>query len=66
MKKAEYMQRHGLTLRRVTPEDRAAARTDYQRVADYIIDNGACEWFSKSGSLRDMQTFVREWHAAEI
>lgn len=66
MKKAEYMERHGLTLRRATREDYAAARTDYQRSADYIISNGACEWFSRNGSLRDMQLFVREWNAACI
>lgn len=66
MKKSEYMEKHGLTLRRVTKEDRACARTDYQRVADYIISNGACEWFSKNGSLKDMMLFVREWKAAGI
>jgi len=66
MKKSEYMERHGLTIRRVTSEDRAAARTDYQRYADFIISNGACEWFSANGSLRDMQLFVREWKAACI
>ena len=66
MKKADYMERHGLTLRRVTKEDREAARTDYQRTAEYIISNGACEWFSMNGSLSDMQLFVREWQAAGI
>ena len=66
MTKSEYMERHGLTLRRVTKEDRAAARTDYQRNASYIISNGACEWFSLNGSLRDMRFFVREWRAAGI
>ena len=66
MTKAEYMEKHGLTLRSVTKEDRAVARTDTQRMANYIISNGACEWFSLNGSLRDMQLFVREWKAAKI
>lgn len=66
MKKSDYMERHGLTLRRVTQKDRAFARTDYERSAEYIISNGACEWFSKNGSLRDMQDFVREWRFAGI
>ena len=64
MTKLEYMERHGLTLRKVTSDDRALARTDYERTADYIISNGAGEWFSKNGSLCDMQTFVREWKVA--
>ena len=64
MKKTDYMERHGLTLRRVTQKDRAVARTDYQRSAEYIISNGACEWFSKNGSLRDMREFVAQWHFA--
>ena len=64
MTKSEYMERHGLTLRRVTKEDRAVARTDTQRIADYIISNGACEWFSVNGSLRDMREFVKAWHYA--
>lgn len=66
MKKSEYMERHNLTLRKATPDDAAFARTDYQRNADYIISNGAHEWFSTNGSLRDMQLFVREWRAACI
>ena len=66
MKKSEYMERHGLTLHRVTQEDRTCARTDYQRNAEYIISNGACEWYSKNGSLRDMRDFVRAWHYAGI
>lgn len=66
MKKSQYMEKHGLTLRKVTKEDRAAARTDYQRTADFIISNGAGEWFSRNGSLRDMQLFVKEWKAACI
>ena len=60
MTKVEYLERHGLTLREVTPEDRVCARTDYQRASDYIISNGTVEWFSK-GRMRDMQEFVR-WH----
>ena len=64
MKKSEYMEKHGLTLRKVEEEDKKLARTDYQRSANYIINNGACEWFSMNGSLRDMMLFVREWKAA--
>ena len=39
MTKQEYMTRHGLTLRRVTKQDRAEAMTDDQRRADYIISD---------------------------
>lgn len=63
MTKMEYMKRHGLTLRKVTKEDRAAARTDYQREADYIITYAGAEWYSKTGSMRDMQAMVR-YHRA--
>ena len=58
MTKTEYMKRHGLTLRPVTKEDRAVARTDTQRIADYIISNGKVEWFSLKGTLNDMKAFV--------
>lgn len=66
MTKAAFMEKHGITLRKVTEEDQRQARTDYQRNADYIISNGACEWYSRNGSLRDIQLFVREWKAAGI
>lgn len=58
MTKSEYMKRHNLTLRPVTKDDRAAARTDYQRDADYIISNGTVEWFSMNGALSDLKRFV--------
>ncbi len=59
MKKSEYMNKHGLTLRKVTAEDREAAKTDYQRTADYIISNGKEEFFSRNGSLKDMKDIVK-------
>lgn len=59
MTKSEYMEKHGLTLRKVTAEDRTAATTDYQRTADYIISNGKEEFFSKNGSLKDMKDIVK-------
>ena len=61
MKKTAYAQAHGLTIRKVTEQDRAEARTDYQREAEYIISNGRIEWYSKRGSLNDMRIFV-EYH----
>lgn len=64
MKKQQYMSAHGLTLRKVSPQDRAEARTDYQREAEYIISNGRIEWYSKRGSLSDMRAFV-EYHGSE-
>ena len=45
MTKADYMERHGLTLREVTAEDLALTRTDYERQANFIISNGACDWY---------------------
>ena len=66
MKKTEYMEKHGFTLRKVTKEDREQARTDYQRTADYIIGYGGDEWYSKDGSIRDMYAIVKEWKAAGI
>ena len=61
MKKNAYAQAYGLTIRKVTEQDRTEARTDYQREAEYIISNGRIEWYSKRGSLSDMRTFV-EYH----
>ena len=58
MTKAYFMKRHGLVLRPVTAEDRAVARTDYQREADYIMEYKGSEWFSKRGTLKDMQYMV--------
>lgn len=63
MKKQQYMSAHGLTLRKVSPQDRAEARTDYQREAEYIISNGRIEWYSKRGSLNNMRAFV-EYHGS--
>ena len=57
MSKIEYMKRHGMTIRPVTEQDRATARTDYQRKAKYIIKNSEWEWFSLNGSLKDMKEF---------
>lgn len=45
MLKKEYIEKHGIILRKVTAEDRKAARTDYQRTADYIISDGATDFF---------------------
>lgn len=60
MKKAEYMETHGLTLRAVTPEDVAAAKTDYQRAAGYVIsDESGAEWYSMNGSQKDMENFMK-------
>ena len=59
MTKQEYITKNGLTLRKVTAEDRQAARTDYQRAADYIISDGTTEFFSKNGSLKDIRYFVK-------
>ena len=59
MTKKEYIEKHGLTLRKVTAEDRKVARTDYQRTADYIISDGTTEFFSTKGSLKDIMYFVK-------
>ena len=64
MKKNAYAQAYGLTIRKVTEQDRTEARTDYQREAEYIISNGRIEWYSKRGSLSDMRTFV-EYHGGK-
>lgn len=45
MTKSEYMEKYGLTLRKVT--------------ADYIISNGKEEFFSRNGSLKDMKDIVK-------
>lgn len=59
MTKQEYMTKNCLTLRKVTADDRKAAKTDYQRTADYIISDGTTEFFSKNGSLKDIRYFVK-------
>ena len=59
MTKQEYITKNGLTLRKVAAEDRKAAKTDYQRAADYIISDGTTEFFSTNGSLKDIMYFVK-------
>lgn len=59
MTKKEYIEKHGIILRKVTAEDKKAAKTDYQRVADYIISDGTTEFFSTKGSLKDIMYFVK-------
>lgn len=59
MKKKEYAIRHGLTVRPVTAEDIRAASTDYQRDAQYIIDDGLRQWYSLRGTLEDMRDMVK-------
>ena len=59
MSKAEYAQRHGLTVRRCTKADRRAARTDYQRGAQYIIMGPMGKmWYSGRGTMADMRAVV--------
>jgi hypothetical protein len=66
MTKHEYAKRHGLTLRRVTLEDKFYAHTDYQCGARYIIQGGdGEEWFSARGSLSDMIDYVNAHLTAE-
>lgn len=65
MTKKEYIEKHGLTLRKVTAEDRKVARTDYQRIADYIISKGTMEFFSMNGSMKDLMYFVKVWKSRE-
>jgi hypothetical protein len=61
MTKSEYMARHGLTLRRVTSADVRAARTDYQREADYIITSrSGAEWYSRRGTMDDLRRAAGE------
>ena len=57
--KADYMAKHGITIRPVTAEDRKYARTDYQRVADYIISIKGKEFFSAKGTLADCKDVVK-------
>ena len=59
MTKKAYIEKHGIIVRKVTAEDRKAARTDYQRTANYIISDGTTEFFSTNGSLKDIMYFVK-------
>ena len=59
MKKAEYMKKHGLSLRPVQPEDLFFADTDDKRRSEYIISDGENEWFSVHGSMKDLMDFVK-------
>ena len=58
MTRQQYAIRHGLTVRPATAEDHAAATTDYQRRARYIIDDGGRQWYSLRGTLQDMRDMV--------
>lgn len=60
MKKDEFLKKEGLKIRRVTSKDRACAKTDYQRNADYIIrTKSGKEYFSKNGSIADCKTIIK-------
>ena len=59
MTKKAYIEKHGIILRKVTAEDRKAARTDYKKAADYIISDGTTEFYSTNGSLKDIMYFVK-------
>lgn len=56
MNKAEWIKKHGCKVRPATKKDKEAARTDYQRNADFIIQTpGGSEYYSKRGSLNDVK-----------
>ena len=54
VKKADILKSKGIKIRKVNKDDKACARTDYQRQANYMIttSNGK-QFYSKNGSLRD-------------
>lgn len=58
----EYKQAHNITTRPVTAQDRAAARTDYQREADWIISVNGEEYYSKSLSMKEFRLCVAMYH----
>lgn len=60
MKKDEFLKKEGLKIRKVTSKDRACAKTDYQRNADYIIKTkSGKEYYSKNGSIADCKTIIK-------
>ena len=59
LSKAEYIKRHNITLRRLLPEERREALDKYQIKADYAVRMNGKEWYSRSGSIRDLKTIVR-------
>lgn len=54
MKKEEILRQKGIKVREVNRVERASARTDYQRNANYMVttSNGR-KFYSKNGSLKD-------------
>lgn len=59
MTKLEFAAKHGMIVRPVTDEDRAVARTDYQRDADFILAYKGVEFFSKRATLSDMKYMIQ-------
>lgn len=54
MKKDEILKQKRIKLRKVNAKDKACARTDYQRKANYIIvTSNKKEYYSTNGSLKD-------------
>lgn len=58
MTKLEFAARHGVTIRRVTEQDRLEARTDYQRAADFILACNGREHYSKRATLADIKYLI--------
>ena len=59
MKKEEFLKKEGLKIRKATAKDKAYAKTDYQRSANYIIKTkSGKEYFSKNGSVADCKTIM--------
>jgi len=62
MNKDDYIKQNNIQTRTVSPSDIAAARTDYQRNADYIINVNGEEYYSNNVSLHSMQLCVAMCH----
>lgn len=62
MTATEYKQTHNITTRAVTAEDMAAARTDYQREAAWIISVNGKDYYSKSLSMKELRFCVAMYH----
>lgn len=60
MKKAEFLKKEGLKIRKATAKDKACAKTDYQRNSNFIIKTkSGKEYFSKNGSIADCKTIIK-------
>lgn len=58
MKEASFAAQHGMLVRQLTDEERAATPEEYKQEANYEITYNGQLWYSKNAALQDLQELV--------